>query len=210
MIDLTGQKFGKLLVLKQVGKDRWGSYKWLCICDCGKEIIAQSGNLKNRHTKSCGCLIIKILTKHGYGKKGRESKTYKSWLRMNQRCNNPNNKQWKNYGGRGIKICKRWKNFRSFLKDMGERPTKNHSIDRIDNDDDYYKKNCQWATIKQQNRNSRNNRLETYNNKTRCLIEWAEEYKIPYRVLWNRLYKLDWSMEKAFMTPVKKYPRRKM
>lgn len=124
---------------------------------------------------------------------------------MIQRCTNPNDKRYKNYGGRGITVCKRWRNsFEKFLEDMGEPPTKEHSIDRINNNGNYCKSNCRWVTRKEQNRNKRNNRLITYKGKTQCLIEWAEEYNINYDTLWCRIYKYGWPIEKALTTPVKK------
>lgn len=199
MNNLIGQKFGRLEVLERAENSSSGQIRWLCRCSCEdkNEIIVQGGNLQSGHTKSCGCLV----TKHEhYG-----DKTYKSWAGMQQRCANPNCKDYKNYGGRGIKICKRWmceNGFIHFLEDMGEAP-KGLQIDRINNNKNYCKSNCRWATRKQQNRNVRSNRLKTYEGKTQCIAAWAEEYNIPSNTLWMRLYKYNWLAEKAFKTPVK-------
>ncbi|MEK0337174.1 MAG: hypothetical protein QQN41_07060, partial [Nitrosopumilus sp.] len=110
--------------------------RWLCKCDCGKEIIILGYNLKNGTTKSCGCLrkekSIQRFIKHGHFKNGQMTKIYKSWSCMIQRCTNHNNKSYHNYGGRGIMVCKRWMKFKNFLEDMGE-PPKGYQIDRINN-----------------------------------------------------------------------------
>lgn len=207
LIDLTGQKFGRLIVIKQVDNDKHGNSYWSCLCDCGKKKIISGSHLRSGHTKSCGCLkvekTIQRSTKHGHNKKGKVSRTYKTWLGMIQRCNNPNVKHYNNYGGRGIVICDRWKNsFENFLEDMGEAPV-GHQIDRIDNDQGYFKENCRWATRKEQNRNRRDNHLITFNGKTQCIADWAEETGIAEG---NILYRLkhNWSIEKTLTTHSKK------
>ena len=203
MIDLVGQKFGRLFVIKKMDNSKNRHSQWLCRCECGKEKIIRGDSLKNENTKSCGCLHIEISTKHGHRTEAKMSETYHSWNNMIQRCTNPKNEFYYNYGGRGITVCKRWLNFENFLKDMDEVPKK-HQIDRINNNGNYCKDNCKWSTRTEQGRNKRNNRLETYNGKTQCLIEWVEEFGISYSVLWDRLYKLGWSIKKALTTPVKK------
>lgn len=122
---------------------------------------------------------------------------------MTRRCTNQNFKQYKDYGGRGIKICKRWRKFPNFLKDMGEPPTKQHTLDRINNNGNYCKSNCRWVTRKIQARNKRNNRIETYNGKTQCLTDWAKEFNINKETLRNRVVNLGWSIKKALITPIK-------
>ena len=200
MIDLIDKRFGRLTVLKKMDNNRHGQLMWLCLCDCGKEKIIRGNNLKSGDIKSCGCLHREIMTQHGHLKNGKTSKTYDVWHNMIQRCINPKNKYYKNYGGRGIKVCKRWMTFENFLIDMNESPG-GYAIDRIDNDKGYYKSNCRWATRKEQARNKRNNRLITYRGKTQCLAEWAEKLKIPYPVLYGR-FRRGWATEKALTTPV--------
>lgn len=200
-IDLTGQKFGKLIIIRFVQKDKWGHSCWLCKCDCDKEKIICDNDLKSGHTKSCGCLAAT----HGHTM----SITYKSWEGIVQRCTNPNHKNYNYYGGRGITLCKRWRKFTNFLGDMGERPGYKYTLDRINNDKGYYKSNCQWATRKQQQRNRRDNRLETFNGKTQLLIELAEKFDINFNTLRGRIDRLGWSVEKALTTPVGKYKQRR-
>jgi len=206
MNNLIGQKFERLIVLKRMDNDKWGKSCWLCECDCGKEKIVIGSDLKSGNTKSCGCLakekLIKRLTKHGHSTTTKVSKTYISWADMIQRCTNPNHKDYHNYGGRGIKVSKRWVKFENFLEDMGEPPTDKHTLDRISNDGNYCKSNCRWATRKEQSRNTRRNRLITYKGKTQCLIEWAEELGINYSTLKWRLCN-GWSIERAFETSTK-------
>ena len=118
-------------------------------------------------------------------------------LLMNDRCSNPRNKDYKNYGGRGIEVCARWRSFANFLTDMGPRPGPGYSIDRYPNTNgNYESNNCQWATTKQQNRNTRRNHLITFNGKTQCLSAWAEETSLPWdRILWR--LNNGWSIERA-------------
>ena len=122
-IDLTGERFGRLVVLKRVANNKHEQSMWACKCDCGKEKIILGYHLKSGDTKSCGCLareqLIQRSTKHGHHKNGKSSKIYAVWAEMIQRCTNPNHKAYHNYGGRGIKVCSRWKKFENFLKDMG-------------------------------------------------------------------------------------------
>lgn len=129
---------------------------------------------------------------------------YRTWSNIKSRCLNKNTKFYKDYGGRGIKICDRWLNsFENFYEDMGERPSNKHSLDRIDNDGDYCKENCRWATWIQQSRNSRNTRMITYKGETYCLTKWAEMLDIKYSALIYRLNK-GWNVEDVFNKPTRK------
>lgn len=211
LIDLTGHRFGRLIVIKQTSKTKRGQSRWLCQCNCDleKKIIVLGYNLKNGHTQSCGCLqkekLTERSTKHGYSG---NNKTYRSWDGMIQRCTNPNNKKYPIYGGRGITICKRWRNsFEDFLKDMGEHPSPGYSLERINNDKGYYKKNCRWATPKEQARNRRNNHLVTCFGKLQCIAAWSEETGISKNTILWRLNN-GWSPEKALTTPVKNTRRK--
>jgi hypothetical protein len=153
MLDLT-KKFGRLTIIRLHHHNKHRQSMYLCSCDCGNEKIISGNNIKNGIIKSCGCLRKEGgRLKHGYSK----TKIYRVWSGIIQRCNNPNNKDYKDYGGRGIVVCKRWLKFENFLKDMGEVPF-GLTLDRINNDKNYYKKNCRWATWNQQANNRRNNK----------------------------------------------------
>lgn len=149
LINLIGQKFGRLTVIEQAKRNKHRDIKWLCLCDCGNEKIIIGYSLTSNCTKSCGCLRkeksaerAKNRVIHGHKKDRQTTNTYSVWCSMIQRCTNPNRKDYYNYGGRGIKVCQRWKNsFQDFLKDMGERP-KGHQIDRINNNSNYCNSNC--------------------------------------------------------------------
>ncbi len=203
-IDLTGQRSGRLIVVRQAGRDKWKNILWSCLCDCGNTTTVLGGAIRKGRIQSCGCTKIQ----HGHSKKGEMTQIYSTWTAMRQRCNNLKHPEYKNYGKRGIVVCKRWEKFENFLEDMGEPPTDKHSIDRIDNDGNYCKSNCRWATLKQQQRNKRNNLFITYDGKTQCLAAWAEEFDIKYGTLESRLRR-GWSIGKALTTPVKKSKRSK-
>ncbi len=162
--DRTGKRYGKLIVLSFAGVSSYRNALWKVQCDCGKVRIVLGGHLHSGRTTSCGCARVRI--KHGATRAGRPTREYESWRHMKKRCFNRNNHKFKNYGGRGISVCERWRNsFNNFLEDMGTCPPA-HSIDRIDNNKDYMPGNCRWATGKEQNRNSRRNRLLTADGTT--------------------------------------------
>ena len=150
--DFTGQRFGLLTVMRQAGRTKYNTV-WECQCDCGNTVMRERRILvkssKRKFPINCGCLYARNQKHNMTG-----SPTYISWKSMKQRCLNPNQNSFPYYGGRGITICDRWDDFLNFYEDMGERP-EGTSIDRIDSDKGYYKENCKWSTIEEQNRNRR-------------------------------------------------------
>lgn len=154
LVDLTGKRFTKLLVIKRVANDKSGNPHWLCKCDCGNYKVIQGGNLRSGHTKSCGCLQKERVQTHGMS----TIPEYQVYYAMISRCYNSNNQAYKYYGGRGITVCDRWlSSFISFLNDMGKKPGLLYTIERINNDGNYTSDNCKWATAKEQAGNKRLN-----------------------------------------------------
>ncbi len=199
MIIEKGDKFNRLTSIKFGYKDERSNQYWIFKCDCGIEKSIRVSNVKNGMVKSCGCLHKEIIKnvksnlKHGMSR----TKAYKSWASMKSRCFDKNNSSYKNYGSRGIKICKEWLKFENFYNDMGDRP-ENKSLDRIKNNKGYYKENCRWATRKEQQNNTRYNYLIEYNGKVQNMKQWAEELNINYSTIQNRI-KRGWSIKKTFI-----------
>ena len=156
MLDLTGQGFGRLTALEPTEKRSGTHVVWLCLCDCGNKCLVSSGNLRKqkRGVKSCGCLRKETVKKRSIVHGMSQTKIYKIWQGIIQRCENPNCKAYKDYGGRGIKVCERWYSFENFYEDMGNCP-EDKSIDRIENDGDYELGNCKFSTSLEQANNRR-------------------------------------------------------
>lgn len=193
--EMAGQKFGKWLVVGYSVKSR---KKWRCVCDCGTERDVSGSSLRNGSSQSCGC--VPRSKKHGQC----DSSLYKIWGSMIQRCVNPNSGGYENYGGRGIGVCERWrKSFVAFKEDMGDRPTDQHSLDRIDNNAGYCKENCRWSTKSEQARNTRQNRNFSIDGETLTLAEWCERHSIKRATVVDRLRR-GWGIERALVTPVRK------
>lgn len=195
-------KFNRLTAIEfsHIGKNY--QQHWLFKCDCGTVFITRVDGVKNGRTKSCGCLHIESLVGHPkYPKDTQGSPEYATWRHINARCKNPNNKSYKGYGGRGITVCSRWDDFLLFLADMGTRPD-NHSIDRIDNNGNYTPDNCRWATNHQQARNKRNNVNITWDGRTQCLSDWANELGMSKATISQRLDK--WGVERTMTQPLQR------
>jgi hypothetical protein len=188
--DLTGRRFGRLTAVQPVGRTAARQTQWRCRCDCGTERIVQSGHLMSGHTQSCGCLIKELaidrFTTHG----GRRSRLYRIWCNILQRCTNPNATYYRHYGGRGIKVCDRWRtSFANFAADVGTPPP-GLSIDRIDNDGHYEPGNVRWATRETQASNQRtpiNAVVIEYEGHRLTVAAWSRRTGIGKSTLHHRL-----------------------
>lgn len=178
-IDMTGMRFSRVTAIRDVGRSSSRDRKWLFSCDCGETFEANGYAVRIGKVKDCPtCARGRVTEAHiKHGKS--ETPEFKIWTDMHTRCYNPNANCYKDYGGRGISICKQWReSFKSFLSDMGLRPSLKHSIDRINVNGDYSPDNCRWATPSQQARNKRNNVLITIDNETKTLTEWAKHFGV--------------------------------
>ena len=209
-VDLTGKKFGRLTVIekREPNKKRKTSM-WLCRCECGNEKIIASHDLKHG-TLSCGCMLKEnresFKNKYRNGKKinAKNTRILRIYNHMKQRCYNSNNSSYKNYGGRGITICKEWlENYYEFEKwslENGYEDTL--TIDRIDTNKGYSPKNCRWATYKQQANNERTNHILEIDGIKHTVQEWSEIYKIKPNTIIYRI-KRGWNVKRAVKEPVK-------
>ena len=204
-LDLTGQRFGRLVVLSFHHNENGKRY-WLCLCDCGNKKIAHTSHLNFGLVKSCGCLADETRAnnrlkkrKHGFSHKER---LYETWKNMKRRCCDPSNNRAKFYIEKGIKVCDEWMNdyseFRQWALSHGYAETL--TLDRINNDGDYCPENCRWATAKIQANNQSRNHLLTYNGETLTMSEWADKLGITYATINSRVQH-GWSMTRIVNTP---------
>ena len=149
-INRKGQRFGRLLVLEEAGRNALKKVVWRCLCDCGTTVVRTAGDLVTGNSVSCGCYLKEKITRHGGWKKA----SYNTWRAMMRRCNNPNDKDYKRYGAVGVRVCPQWVDYTQFEKDMGE-PCGAETLDRIDPYGDYTPENCRWAALPVQARNTR-------------------------------------------------------
>jgi hypothetical protein len=192
MKSLVGLKFTRLTVIGKTDKrSKNRKVIWSCLCDCGNYKEVQTDYLTSKDTKSCGCykaeVISKLKSKHNLKK----HPLYNTWLSIRDRCNNKNNKYYNIYGGRGIKVCKEWDNFKVFLDDMGEKPEsdKRLSIDRIDSNGDYCKSNCRWADDIVQANNRRNSKRYEVDGKLYSVRDIMDINNLSYSTIMERIEK---------------------
>lgn len=203
--DLSGHKYGRLNVM--IRAERRGRHPyWRCRCDCGSVVEVKQSHLRDGRTRSCGCFQKEGASarrkKHGQTR----TKDYWVWSNMKGRCLNPNDPAFKDYGGRGITICDRWAaSFEAFIEDMGPRPSKFHTIDRIDNNGGYCKENCRWATKRQQAVNRRNTIWVAVDGQKMCAQDAARKIGIPGSIFRARLRK-GWPLDRALSEPKRSWP----
>lgn len=213
LVDLTGQTFERLTVIKRVddyiSPSGYHSVQWLCKCKCGNNTIVTSENLKSGNTKSCGCYSKESLIERNTSHNASNTRLYHVWSSMKDRCSNPNNKKYMDYGGRGIAVCDEWANnfelFANWAYNNGyiEFVSRGEcTLDRIDVNGNYCEDNCRWVTQKTQSNNKRNNHYITYKNETHTVTEWNEILGYKKGVLSRRLFN-GWSIEDAFTKPIK-------
>lgn len=207
--DLSGRRFSRLVVDGYAGRIG-ASHAFRCLCDCGEVIVTRGYSLTGGVTRSCGCLLPdrNRETRTTHGRTG--TIEYGIWAGMKNRCLNPRVRSFKDYGGRGIKVCDRWIygengqcGFECFLADMGPRPSKNHSLDRINNDGNYERGNVEWSTRSQQARNTRLALKVTYRGETMDIYGWSARCGVRAEEIRKRI-KRGWSIERALTQPMHK------
>lgn len=205
--DLTGKRFGKLIVLEYAySKNK--TRHWKCLCDCGNYSYPSSNSLSMGHTKSCGCLNYEpTSTTHGLSKK---TPLYFVWKELRHRCSNPKHKSYKDYGARGILVCKEWEDFKVFYDWAIESGYKEETlsngknkltIDRIDVNGNYEPSNCRFITNKEQARNKRNNVKVVYNGKEENLRDLCEKLNVDYSLVYDRVHCYNWAIKDALTIP---------
>lgn len=196
----SGQRFSRFIALT-VDDCATRPTKWICVCDCGRFLLVSHDNLVSGKSKSCGCWKLEKSRErartHGmYG-----TREYGIWRAMISRCTNARQKYYDLYGGRGITVCDRWRNFAAFYADMGPRPTPKHSIDRIDNNGPYSPENCRWSTRYEQAQNTRTNVYVSLNGKIVAVAEAARQIGLDAETLRMRLKRGD--MGERLFRPVR-------
>lgn len=199
LIDITGNKYGKLTVVRRAENGPGGVARWECLCECGHTSIVSGRNLKSGAVKSCGCLTGGRTT-HNMSK----TRLYREWAGIKARCYYKSQAGYKSYGARGIRMCDEWLNsfeaFAEWALSNGYRD--DLTIERIDNGKDYTPDNCKWISLGDQANNRRSNIRITYNGETRNLSEWCKIYGRDYRFVHNRIRKSGWDFERAMFEPV--------
>ena len=222
-LDLRGQRFGRLIPRERIiriadnGRHRT---EYVCLCDCGNEHTVSSDALRQGLSVSCGCYQRECIANvgrhhnatHGHTRGRKPTPEYESWAHIIQRCTNPRNRAFKDYGGRGLPIEPDFRESYQVFYDyvstqLGPRPSPQHTIDRIDNNLGYVRGNLRWATRTEQGNNKRNNHRVTWNGRTLTLAQWSRELPMSRRTLAHRLER-GWSVEQAFTIPLRRFTPR--
>lgn len=194
-IDLTGQRFGRLVVLGY-SHTKNGQAFWSCQCDCGNTKQIRGSDLRAGKSLSCKCLNYEVSRTHKMSK----TKIYMVWINMHSRCYKNNHPEYKRYGERGIRVCDKWQTFEGFFEDMGTTYKEGLSIDRINVNGNYCKENCRWADNITQQKNRRTTKFYTLNGETETFTYFCRKYNVNYELARGRL-RMGWDIEKIFTTP---------
>lgn len=206
VIDLTGQHFGRLTVIKRAANDKYDNARWLCKCECGAEKIVTCQGLRGGFVLSCGCYhkdkIRELNTTHG----GSNTRLFSIWRGMRARCNKSRCEAYSYYGGRGIRICDEWNNDFASFRDwsLANGYDDSLTIDRIDTNGNYEPSNCRWVTRKVQQNNTRRTRLFTIDGETKSIAEWCRIYGVPHERTRRRVMNEGWNIKDALTTPALK------
>lgn len=202
LVDLTGQRFGRLTVLERAENSPSQKVQWLCRCDCGNACVVRGNDITAGRTLSCGCLHRERATALARRHDGRYTRLYKCWMSMRWRCENPNSTRYPRYGGRGITVCPEWHDFTVFRSwALANGYGDNLTLDRIDNIKGYSPDNCRWADAKTQANNKENNVVLTYRGKSQTVAQWADELGLSYSLLISRV-ECGWSPKRTLTEPV--------
>lgn len=192
MSDLDGKRFGRLTVIRRVGRNKWHDSVWECSCDCGNVTTVSEGHLKDGHTTSCGCFAreerSRRATRHGLLKGGKKPRTFIIWNGMKARCFNPRSTSYPRYGARGISVCDEWLDYETFNRwAVAHGYADGLELDRIDNDGPYCPSNCRWVTRSRNQRNTSRTHMMTISGKTQCVSDWIIELGISKSTFYQHL-----------------------
>lgn len=202
--NLAGDRFGRLVVIEEAGRNKYSKTLWRCRCDCGTEVISVGNNLVSGNTTSCGCFRRDFLKSRATIPGGHHSRLYRIWSHMKDRCNSKNNKDYYRYGERGVSVCPEWAKFNDFYSwAMANGYAENLTIERRNRDGNYCPENCTWIPHAEQAANRSNNHVVELGGETHTLAEWSRKTGINQGTLWNRINS-GWSAEKALTTPIRR------
>ena len=201
-----GERYGRLVILEYHSRGKYRDLKYLCKCDCGKEKVIYLNSLRRGSTTSCGCYRKETTSENSTTHGLTDHRLYGVWIDMKRRCNNVKNSRYKNYGGRGIKVCEEWENnFELFYEwSMHNGYGKKLTIDRIDNDGDYEANNCRWSDMITQQNNTTRSRHITIDGETHTMAQWSRIKCLDQGVIKDRLNKLNWTVMEAINTPLQR------
>lgn len=198
IIDLTGKKFGRLTVIEKSNERSSGSIKWICTCECGNTVSVVSRDLRNGHTKSCGCIPKGHKVEHGMS----NTRIYNIWSHMRRRCKDKKREDYSRYGGKGITVCNEWESFSAFYEWAMANGYKDIlTIDRIDNEKGYSPENCRWVDIYAQAQNRRCCLYYEKDGDIKTLAEWCRELELDYHLIYCRIRR-GWSFDRAISEPI--------